>query len=216
MKVKAISLILSSSMLLTGCGGLFDKESKRIEALKEEKKQGELKDSKEKEEQEKIYKDMERPVNEVVYENELDTLKEVENLDYKNLEEYKDAAEFSKFVADALYKFYTVQLSPENYYEFLLQYGTESVKESLPSKDDAVTVFSSLQDLYLKQNINGESYTLTNVTFNRLKNEGSFYRKVLTTNGEEYFISIIQKENGVWKYADDSPSPPYEVQDNAS
>ncbi|EFV74562.1 hypothetical protein MKY20_24915 [Cytobacillus sp. FSL W8-0315] len=209
MKVKAISLILSSSLLLTGCGGLFDKESKRIEALKEEKKQGELKDSKEKEEQE-------RPVNEVVYENELDTLKEVENLDYKNLEEYKDAAEFSKFVADALYKFYTVQLSPENYYEFLLQYGTESVKESLPSKDDAVTVFSSLQDLYLKQNINGESYTLTNVTFNRLKNEGSFYRKVLTTNGEEYFISIIQKENGVWKYADDSPSPPYEVQDNAS
>jgi hypothetical protein len=71
------------------------------------------------------------------------------------------------------------------------------VKESLPSKGDTVTVISSLQDLYLKQNINGESYTLTNATFNRLKSKGSIYRKVLTTNREEYYITIIQKENGV-------------------
>lgn len=209
MKFPIIPVMLSASMILVACSNSkFEEEAKRVEQvkIKNEKQAAEKLTDEEKYE---IYKGMEKPLDDVIKENDLDVLQEVSSIEVEIKDTYEDPIEFSKYASQILYNYYISQIKPEEYYRFLLQHGSERVKADLPSEVDAVAIFTSIQDSFKKQNITGDAYTLTNVDFNRMKREGNFYRKLLTTNGEEYFMTIIKKENGVWKFEDDSPAPPY-------
>lgn len=173
-----------------------------------EKKQKE----KEQEEKEKeIYESMEKPINEVVEENNLDQVKV--NSDTANIHEmknYTDATEFSKYVAKVLYDFYTIQMDSRSYYNFMKNYGSKDMIADLPSEKDAITFYTTLQDMYKQKGITGDGYVITEVIFDAKQTEGHFYRKLTTTNGVEYFITTITKEKDGWKFVEDSPSPPFE------
>lgn len=210
MKFPIIPALLSASILLVACSNpKFEEEAKRVEQVKAEKAKKEAAEKLSEEEKYEIYKDMEKPLDEVIQENDLDVLQEVSSVEVETKDTYEDPVEFSKYASQILYNFYISQIDPTTYYNFLVQHGSERVKEELPSEKDAIAIFTSIQDSFKQQNLTGDSYTLTNVAFDRMKREGNFYRKVITTNGEEYFMTIIKKEKGVWKFEDDSPAPPY-------
>lgn len=203
------TLLFVSSIILIGCSNsAFEKEEQRVKKIKDETLMADDETKKEKK-QDNVYKELEKPLEEVILENDLDPRSEVESTQVAKKEHYEDANEFAKYAAGILYEFYTITISPEEYYEFLMNYGSKEVIKELPTKNDAIVILTTLQDMFKKQNITGETYTLTNVELDRFKRNGTFYRKVLTTNGEEYFITSITKENKGWKYVEDSPSPPY-------
>ncbi|MEI2356286.1 hypothetical protein [Mesobacillus zeae] len=211
---KFFATTIAISCLLTGCiGNNFEKEAQRVKEQKEElKKETTAKENKKSKEQAALYKSLEKPLDKVILENDLDSVKEMDSIQVESKTHYDNASELARYAGQVLYGFYTGQVSPKEYYKFLLGYGSEDVKNELPSKDDALVILSTLSDTYKNANITGEGYDLTEVTYDRLKRSGTFYRKVLTTNGEEYFITTITLEDGKWKYVEDSPSPPYEIE----
>lgn len=213
MNKKSILTTAVTCAILTGCG-LFPKEVERVEALKEQNKIEEQNQEEKIEEQNQKYSETARPLEEVIEENDLDKMVELESIDGEEKDTYDNPEDLSKYVSQKLYDFYTLQLSPEQYYQFLVQYGSQNVVNSLPSKKDAISIFTSLQSNYRELNITGDGFTITNITLNRMNQEGFFYRKVNSTNGEEFFITTVVKEGNEWKYDNDSPSPPYRIEKN--
>jgi hypothetical protein len=153
------------------------------------------------------YSKLERPLEEVIKENELDSVNTVDVIDISPDLTFGSASDFAQYAASVLYEFYTSQISSEDFYTFLIQHGSETTVQELPSKEDALMILNNLQAMY--KEVRGENYELTEIEFNRLQNEGHFYRKVVTTNGFEYFITTITKEENSWKFVQDEPSPPY-------
>lgn len=203
--------LAAACLLLSGCsGGKFVEEVEKTEVKNNEvEKEKKAKKAYDEKEQKEMYEKLEKPMDEVIMENDLDSVTIMDSIEFTKQDQYQDGREFAKFAAQVLYQFYTLQITSEQYYEFLKDYGSERVLKELPTEEDAITILSTLQGMYKKQNIAGENYVLTEVSYDRLKKDGSFYRKVLTTNGMEYFFTIIVKEKDVWKYEEDSPSPPF-------
>lgn len=210
-KTAVLFSFVTASLLLTGClNSSFEDEAKRVKERKEELRKEE-KENKNKSEKalNEYYKGQEKPLEEAILENDLDEVKEIDPSEVSEKSKFEDAMKFAQYTSRILYEFYTQQISPEQYYNFLISHGSSNVKEELPSEKDAITILSALQDMYKKRNITGDGYKLTTIEFDRLKRDGTFYRKVSTTNGEEFFITTIIKEDEGWKYVEDSPSPPY-------
>lgn len=216
MKITPLLLsgIITSGFILNGCtnGDPLVKEAKKInESQKKEESQQVDNEQSDKVLQE-FYEELAKPMEEVIEEMDkeevtlLTTDKEVEAK-----EEFTEVEEFARYTADILYKFQTLQLDANTYFQFMTTYGTEELKNSLPHEEDAVAIYKSIQDAYLKENIHGESYQVTKPVLDRLGRNGYFYREVLSTKGEEYFITTIIKEDGSWKYSSDDLSPPFEV-----
>lgn len=208
MSKKLLGLVLINSLILSGCG-LFEEEAKRI---KEEKPDQVTEDSKLKEEQmAEIYEQMARPAEEVIYETNLDSLKEINTINVETKNEYKDAEEFSRYVSKTLFEFHTSKLNPEGYYNFLVTHGSQSVKEELPTKEEALSLLTTLQEMFVEQNYTATDYKITEIIYAHLEQEGTFYRKVNTSTGEQFYACTITLEDGNWKYVEDGPAPPYIV-----
>lgn len=206
------SLVLAT-LLVTGCNNKIVKEA---EDVSESNKKLETSVAEEQEEKEKkvkdLYKDLEKPIDEVVEAVEKEKMKQV---DTKVIEKefYEDPNEFSKKVAKVLYEFTTGEMSSEGYYEFLKANASNSyIEQYLPEKKEGLLFVKNVQSLLIQKTPELEDkYILTQVSINRTKTEGHFYRELTTVKGEKmYYISTIVKEDGVWKYQDDSPSPPFE------
>lgn len=222
MKLKMLEVATATlicMIILVGCGGKIAEDARKVEEqneqLQTEEQKQQDKMEKDIEEMEEFYSNLEnKDIDEIVQENELDQVSIQENIEVKEKEVYQNPNEFAAFVADTLYHFYNRGLTAEDYYDFLQKYGSKTLVDDLPSKEDAVAVYGSIQKYYQDQNIKLDSYQITEVKFNRSETEGYFYRKVLSTNGYEYFICTIVKENGEWKFSEDSPSPPFEEVEN--
>ncbi|RHW35976.1 hypothetical protein D1B31_17970 [Neobacillus notoginsengisoli] len=214
-KKRIFTSFLAASLLLTGCfNSKFEEEAKRVKQKKEElQKEEKANKSKSQKEEVDFYKKLEKPLEETILENDLDEVKEMDTKEVQEKPVFEDGTEFAQYTGKVLYEFYTQQITPEEYYKFLKSYGSISVNEELPTEKDALTILATIQDMFKKQNITGDGYKITQVEFNHSKRNGTFYRKVTTTNGEEYFLTSIIKENGGWKYVEDSPSPPYSLSD---
>ena len=209
-KLSVSLLLLTSAILLTGCEDKISKEAEKNRKQNEEsQKKHELIEKKNAAEKEELYKEMEKPLDEVIQENDLDAAKEITNPKVIEKDSYIDAQEFANYVSEQLYLFYTNRLSPQQYYNFLKKFGDKNIKKQYPTEEDAINILTSIQEMYKKANTTGESHTVTKVEYNRLKTEASFYRKVITAQGVEYFITTIKKENQGWKFSSDDPSPPY-------
>lgn len=208
---KVIFPFLISSVILAGCnGGKFAEEAKKVnEKYKDVAKVEKSNVANDEKKQKEFYEKLKKPLEEVVLENDFDTVKLMDSVDVIERDHYEAGSEFAKLVGRELYNFYTLKVTPEEHYAFLSKYGSENALKDIPTKENAIQVLGMLQDMYRKQNITGDSYVLTEVIYDRFKKEGHFYRKVNSTNGEEYFISTIIKEKDGWKYEEDSPSPPF-------
>jgi hypothetical protein len=209
-----LSIGILTIFSLVGCSDSFTENAMKVNEnnLKEQKSSEEAA-KKQQEKQKELYKSMEKPLKEVIKENDLDK----KNLLTKKLvvqEEYTDEKEFAKYVGKILFDLHHSKISPEEYYKFLQKYGSQNAKNAMPTKEDAIALLSGIQDYYKSKQIIGHEYFISDVTLNKTKREGYFYRKVITNIGEEYFITTIVKEGEKWKFEEDSPSAPFEIQQN--
>ncbi|MEN0651317.1 hypothetical protein NSQ82_20295 [Caldifermentibacillus hisashii] len=208
-----VSLIIIASMLLVnGCSdGKFIEEAKQTKEQNQKAQVNKEKEEKERVAREKeLYESMEKPIDEVIQENDLDKVELNSDNNIKEMSTYEDANEFSKYAAKILYDFYTSQIDPKGYYDFIKNYASKETIAELPSEADAINLYSTLQNMYKQKNITGDGYIITNVIYDSNQRGGYFYRKLTTTNGVEYFITTITKEGDGWKFVEDSPSPPFE------
>jgi hypothetical protein len=122
---------------------------------------------------------------------------------------YTDANEFAIFVGDTLRQFYEGKISPEQYYDFIQKYGSSTLKIIEPSnKDEAVAVYTNVQELLKKKVSNMNNYVISTVQIDDTGLEGYFYRQWETSQEVICYITTIVKDGDVWKYQSDQPSTP--------
>ncbi|MGN8842526.1 hypothetical protein ACTNDN_06840 [Niallia sp. HCP3S3_B10] len=202
-----LSLFISGSILLSACSNdPFVKEAKKINETMDTHEETETDSNSD---LESFYADQARPIEEVVAELDGESVKILDKKEVEVKAAYEDPEEFARYAADILYKFQSLQISPEDFYNFILNYGSIQTVEELPQKQDAINIFKTIQDSYIQANVKGESYDITVINLDRFKRQGYFYRKVLSTEGINYFITSIFKEDGAWKYVTDEPSDPF-------
>ncbi|MGG1594773.1 hypothetical protein [Terribacillus saccharophilus] len=196
-------------VFLVGCSDSFVEKAKETQGKQVE--DNETEDIKSEQELENFYKEYEKPISDSLQENDLDELEEIEKNESvsKDINE-KDPELFAQYVAAILFSFENGELKAEQYYEFLSKYGSDKVVADLPKdKHDGVHIFESIQELYKESNPAAKDYTLSKLQYSQGKVEAYFYRKVLRDKKEEFYITTIVKEDGIWKFSDDSPSAPY-------
>ncbi|QXE03524.1 hypothetical protein [Terribacillus sp. DMT04] len=196
-------------VFLVGCSDSFVEKAKETQGKQVE--DNETEDIKSEQELENFYKEYEKPISDSLQENDLDELEEIEKNESvsKQINE-KDPESFAQYVAAILFSFENGELKAEQYYEFLSNYGSDKVVADLPKdKHDGVHIFESIQELYKESNPAAKDYTLSKLQYSQGKVEAYFYRKVLRDKKEEFYITTIVKEDGIWKFSDDSPSAPY-------
>lgn len=196
-------------VFLVGCSDSFIEKAKETQGKQVEDKETEV--NKSEQELEEFYKEYEKPILDSLQENELDELEEIDKNESVSKEiNEKDPELFAQYVATILFSFENGELKAEQYYDFLSKYGSEKVVNDLPKdKHDGVHIFENIQELYKESNSAANDYTLSKLQYSQGKVEAYFYRKVLRDKKEEFYITTIVKEGGIWKFSDDSPSAPY-------
>jgi len=212
---KLIVLFTTVSVLFACSESKFVEEGeKNVNAGEAEVKEREKELKELDQKQKEIYEDMEKPLDEVIQENELDSKELMENTTVATKDSYDDENEFGKLVGQVLYNFQNLTISPEEYLNFMNQYASKNAKaEMVEKKEEQIAVFTSIQAIFKNQKVKRESYVLSKVTLTESQREGYFYRKVSTDKGDEYFITTIVNEDGVWKFDQDQPSPPFIIED---
>lgn len=213
--VKGIlGLSLSTSLFLTGCNN--DKFAKQAqeqiaenEQLKEEQKASE---EEQRDKASDIYKEMEKPLDEVVKDNELDQRggQVMDAIPMKD--SYTDPNELALRIGKELFEFNTGISDADQYYEFLSKHASTTFKQEwIPNEKEGKVFLHNIQEVLKEQKTHAVKFIVTQVELNPAGDEGNFYRKeTLNTEEETYYITTIVKENGSWKLQDDSPSPPFE------
>ena len=213
LKIKRPILLLVLT-LTVGCSNKLIDEAEQVKAESKSSVENKSEDTKKSQEElEKVYEDMERPIKEVFKENDFEKVNRLINEDGIELKNhYEDSTAFAIFAGNMLYNFQASEISPSAFYDFLKQYGSESIQEGLQvDRKDAITSFENVQDIYKSSKQQPRSYELSEIQTTAGFREGYFYRKVSTNKGDDYYITTIQQEDGNWKFVDDSPSPPYEA-----
>jgi hypothetical protein len=197
-------MITCISLLLGGCSNAVVEQ-----ANKAPKSNDKVESKKQKDEGTKIQlHDTQRTPKEIV--DSMDKEEVTENtLSLSAKEEYTDANEFAIFVGDTLRQFYEGKMSPEQYYDFIQKYGSSTLKIMEPSKkDEAVVVYTNVQELLKKKFSNTGNYVISTVDIDSTGIEGHFYRQWETSEEVICYITTIVKQGDVWKYQGDQPSTP--------
>jgi len=216
LRYKSIAVLLTTVSVLFACSNskFVEEGEKNVNAGNAEVKEREKQLKELEEKQKKIYEDMEKPLDEVIQENELDSKELMEDTTVAIKASYEDENEFGKLVGQVLYNFHNQTISTEDYYNFMNQYASKNAKgEMAKNKEDQIMVYDNIQTIFKNQKIKREAYSLSKVTLTESHKEGYFYRKVTTDKGDEYFITTIVNEDGVWKFDQDHPSPPFIIED---
>ncbi|PGT82207.1 hypothetical protein [Bacillus sp. AFS040349] len=213
MKYKPLLLGFLFSSVLVGCNDSFMNSATELQQQEENKKVAKQKETEEmKEEQERLLKEMEKPLDEVIREGHIDTKKAIEpDSSLSQKDSYQNEAEFSQFVGKTLFDFQNSAIEAKDYLNFIENYGSSDLKETyVTNKEMGLELIQSLQDTFKEQEIVRNSYILSEVTLNETKSEGYFYRKNSTNKGDEYFIVTIVKEDSTWKFDTEDTAPPFE------
>ncbi|PMC36245.1 hypothetical protein CJ195_15640 [Bacillus sp. UMB0899] len=155
---------------------------------------------------------MEKPINEVLKDNELeeqDILNEENSITVK--ESFSDPTDFARLTGKMLFEFNNSSITPEEYYTFLEKFGSKQVYEDLlKDKKNAIMIFENIQNIMKEQRVENSSYVLTQISLNQNGKEAYFYRKVSSDNEDQYYITTLVLEGVEWKYDSDEPSLPFE------
>lgn len=209
---RAILTLSVTAIALTACNDKIVQEANNTSENNEiEVKEKQKKDEELQKKQEEILKDLEKPLDEVISNNELDQVTLLPLSETEMKETYKNPSELAIHVSDVLFKFYKGELTPEEFYQFLKKYGSKSVKENLTDKENSIIIYQNVQSLYREKNPDIESFVITEPVLSGSKKEAYFYRKVTSPLGEEYNVTTLVLEGGSWKFLEDSPSPPFEI-----
>lgn len=210
-KILGLGLCIINSFFLMACNNEVLQEAERVAKENEKLKEEQVKEDKEiQEKTSEIYESLEKPIDEVLDANELDVVRTVEKQIVEK-ENYEDPSEFSWKVSDMIFRFNEGQIKPEEYYEFLVQHGSKTfIEEWIPNREDGLVFLETVQIMLTADGVSAKDYTTTEVRLTRNNTEGYFYRKLTNgTDQEEFYVTTIVKEDGIWKFQDDSPSSPF-------
>ena len=212
MKWKHLVMFIFIMLVTAGCNDAIVQKAEEMEPLDEsiEEEQKELDES----ENLEIEQPSDSDVEFAVQNNEFEKRHVIDNTPAEQKEEYKDPEEFAKFASRILFDFQNDNLDAEEYYNFLINYGSDNAVENLPeAKDNAIAVLESLQNLFIDNEMGGDEYIITNVGYSKGKSEGYFYRMIKNGTIESYYITTIVRKNGIWRFHEDSPSPPFDLEE---
>ncbi|WP_078557262.1 hypothetical protein [Bacillus alkalicellulosilyticus] len=208
-----VGIVVSISVLLIGCGS--DKILKEAQSTQAQNETVQEEIEQLHQDRIDLYQELERPIEEVLSEIELEERELIakdEQLPVR--QQYTDEEEFAQFVAEKLYRFYTLELSPEEFYKFNINYGSQEILEGMASdREGNIVVYSNIQSLFEELTTIKHGYDISTVGLNSNRREGYFYRLIYTNLGEEYYITTIVREDGIWKFSNDKTSPPFDIKD---
>lgn len=201
-----------AALALTACNDKLVQEAKKTDqnnALATEEKKRDQEDLEKK--QEEILKELEKPIDEVISNNELDQVDLLSLSNFQVKDSYENPSELAIHAGETLFRFYKGDMDPEEFYQFLMKYGSESMRADLQDKENSILIFENVQSLYREKNPGIDSFVITTPILSGTKKEAYFYRKVVSKTSEEFNISTLVLEDGAWKFKEDSPSPPFEI-----
>lgn len=167
-------------------------------------------------EQLKILENLEKKEpTEALFENDLDIRKELNIQIPESRSSYEDPEELSQYISYLFFAYHKGEIKPEAFLDKVLPHSHKDFLDILPgNRNNQIETFKILQETgisLLQSPI--ESYVITDLQFQDRVGEAMFYRKYSQQNGQEiYYITLLKKEDNIWKLADDSPAPPYEVE----
>lgn len=167
------------------------------------------------EQQNALNKLEEKEPKEALFENDLEIRKELDLHVPGKKASFQDPIEFSQYISYLFFAYYAGQIKPKDFNAEISSYAHEEFLNLLPKKEEAkIETFKQLQKMYIGQLRSPiKSYVITEPEYQERAGEAVFYRKFILKNGEEiYSVTVIKKEGDKWTLLDDSPSPPYEVQ----
>lgn len=214
MRIAKYLMFATIAFLLSAC--TEDELVKKAMEMKEEQDKEEIaaenEEKKVAEKQKEILENLEKPINEVLKDNELekqDILNEENSITVK--ESFSDPTDFARLTGKMLFEFNNSSITPEEYYTFLEKFGSKQVYEDLlKDKKNAIMIFENIQNIMKEQRVENSSYVLTQISLNQNGKEAYFYRKVSSDNEDQYYITTLVLEGVEWKYDSDEPSLPFE------
>lgn len=218
MKVKIYLLLTISTtvLLITGCKeNRLDQsaEETKSSVYEDKKNNQELPYDEQVKEWQKQYENMGDDVKEILEENPYKEVRKYGSLEFEVRESYNAPQEFGNFVAQTLYKFYRGQIKPEDYLNFVYDYGSTYLKKNTTTGNvnDDLELVKNLQKLMEPNARDFADYELSEVTYSEEDpNIAYIYRRMYTVTGaEKYFLITLHKgKDDTWLLAEEEASPP--------
>lgn len=225
--LKLATAVISVTVLMSGCNSMKDVIEKDhnteiAPSSKENEKENEDESITSSEDDFKLSKEQEKrleeaesqsPQDAVDYNSSnLSVMSEISKNVPVEKEKYTDSKEASQYLSYILFQYHAALIDGETFYNKLKPHLADEFKEMLPKTDkDRVIMFETLQGMFSEQlEADIEEYAMTDLGYNGMTKEGTFYRKYTLYNGETIFYQTLLKNvDGVWKIANDEPSPGY-------
>lgn len=210
---KRLSLVFMALTitLLSGCNDRIVDEANKVNSEKI-KHQQEIQDLQDK--QLKALEENTTPIEKALetLETEKETKETLENEQIDEQTEFANEEEFAQYVANILFNFFTGDLSPEKYYEFISKHGSlVLLKDINPEKKDVmIKGYADIQRKLIENGTKFVDYKISELTFDETGIYAYFYRTLISEDGEEvnYITTIVKEKNG-WKYDSDHLSQGY-------
>lgn len=190
--------------------------NKIVEDAQEVKDNNDTKETEEKEKLEEIHETVVEEgatLDEVKEEisTQLEKKTTVDIKEVKKKEEFTEANEFAQYAAAKLYKFQKGILSPNSYYEFIVNFGSRVYLRDVDSKGkkEMIKGFKDLQDSLSDAGTEYNGYKLSEVTKDKTGIYAYFYRVIETTESIQSYRTTMVKEGSAWKLDSDILSPGY-------
>lgn len=216
LKVLLTSVAVISVVFASGCSS--SRLDSSVDEAKKEAKQEKAKDKnltydEQIQEWKNKYEKQAVDVDKVLKENPYKEVRKYGKLDFEVRDSYKDPQEFANFAARTQYRYYRGEIKPEDYLNFVYDYGSSYLKKNLGTGnvDDDLEAVKNLQKLINPTALDYADFELSEVSYSEEDpNIAYVYRKVYTVTGaEKYFkITLHKSKDDTWLLGDEEASPP--------
>jgi hypothetical protein len=145
-------------------------------------------------------------------EGEREVKETLETKEVEEIESFEDKEEFAQYTARILFEYFTTELSPEQYYDFIINHGSRLMLEDIDpaNKENIIKGYANVQSQLVKNGTTFTDYKISEVTVDETGIYAYFYRTLLTDDDEEVnYITTIVKESDGWKFDADDLSQGY-------
>ncbi|MEX3623667.1 hypothetical protein [Viridibacillus arvi] len=216
-KLALATMVITSALALSACGGV-DRMLKAVDENTEAKKQITPEEQAERDYKEQVaqwnemYSKNDKTVEEYVGEIKKEKVGDSIKAQVVLKDSYTKPIELAKYTSDILFKFTSGKITGEEYVTFIETYGSPVAKEMYlthDGHDEDVNLMNTVQSNILNVDIKYTGYEFS--TPNVVRDEVTFYRKLIAANGkEQYYKTTLIKIDGKLYFQSDDLSIPVE------
>ncbi|MFJ7890532.1 hypothetical protein ACIQYL_20945 [Lysinibacillus xylanilyticus] len=228
-KIRMATIVLTATALLSGCTSMKsviekDNGTEIAPAAEETTDKTDDKTAKEdlkmSEEQEKLLDEAESQSAQDAVDYNTSNLSVKSELITNDVpiekDKYSDSKEATNYFSYILFQYHAALINGETFYKKIKPHLSNEFIEMLPkTENERIAMFTALQKVFTEQiEADIEKYSMTDLDYNGMTNEGIFQRKYTLYNGKTIFYqTLLKKVDGYWKIANDEPSVGYVTQD---